>query len=57
LEQITKDPYLFKPLRSDMKETREVHIDKHFVLLYSIDEIRKVVILKDYGHHEDIFGK
>jgi mRNA-degrading endonuclease RelE of RelBE toxin-antitoxin system len=39
LEQITKDPYRFKPLRSDMKETREV------------------VILKDYGHHDDIFGK
>ena len=57
LEQIVEDPYRFKPLRSDMKEYREVHIDKHFVLLYSIDKERKVVILEDYNHHDKIFGK
>ncbi len=57
LEQVLEDPYRFKPLRSDMKEYREVHIDKHFVLLYSIDKERKVVILIDYDHHDKIFGK
>jgi YafQ family addiction module toxin component len=57
LEQICNDPYLFKPLRNDMKNIREVHIDKHFVLLYSVDESRKIVILKDYNHHDKIFGK
>jgi mRNA interferase RelE/StbE/toxin YoeB len=56
LEQILEDPYRFKPLRSDMKGYREVHVDTHFVLVYSIDEDRKVVILKDYDHHENIFG-
>ncbi len=56
LEQILENPYRFKPLRSDMKSYREVHIDKHFVLVYSIDESRKVVILKDYDHHSNIFG-
>ncbi len=56
LEKILDDPYRFKPLRSDMKNYREVHIDKHFVLLYSIDEERKAVILKNYDHHENIFG-
>lgn len=55
LEKILEDPYRFKPLRSDMKNYREVHIDKHFVLVYSVDDIRKVVILKDYDHHENIF--
>ncbi len=55
LEQILEDPYRFKPLRSDMKEYREVHIDKHFVLVYSIDEGRKVVILDNFDHHESIF--
>ncbi len=38
-----------------MKNYREVHIDKHFVLVYSINEDKKVVILEDYGHHEKIF--
>ncbi len=56
LELILDDPYRFKPLRSDMKSYREVHIDKHFVLIYSIDELRKTVILKDYNHHENIFA-
>ena len=55
LGQILEDPYRFKPLRSDMKEYREVHIDKHFVLVYSVDERRKVVTLKDFDHHDNIF--
>lgn len=55
IEQILENPYGFKPLRSDMKGYREVHVDKHFVLVYSIDEERKVVIIKDYDHHENIF--
>ena len=55
LAQILENPYEFKPLRSDMKNYREVHIDKHFVLVYSIDEQKKAVILIDYDHHENIF--
>ena len=56
LEQILDDPYRFKPLRSDMKNYREVHIDKHFVLVYRINESRKVVSLEEYDHHENIFS-
>lgn len=55
LKQVLKDPYSFKPLRSDMKDYREIHIDSHFVLIYSIDEQKKTVVLKDYNHHENIF--
>ena len=55
LKQVLEDPQRFKPLRSDMKNYREVHIDKHFVLIYSVDEVRRVVILEDYDHHENIF--
>ena len=57
LEQILENPYKFKPLRSDMHGTREVHIDKHFVLVYSIDKERSVVIIEDYDHHDAIFGR
>lgn len=55
LVHILEDPYKFKPLRGDKKNSREVHIDKHFVLVYSVDEGRKVVLLEDYDHHESIF--
>jgi mRNA interferase RelE/StbE/toxin YoeB len=56
LVRILEDPYRFKPLRSDMKNYREVHIDKHFVLVYKIGEPNKTVILADYDHHENIFS-
>ncbi len=54
---ILEDPHKFKPLGGDRHGEWEVHIDKHFVLVYSIDEENKVVILEDYDHHEAIFGK
>jgi len=57
LEKIVDDPYKFKPLRNDMKGDRRVHVNRHFVLVYAIDEIKKIVIVKDYDHHDKIFGK
>lgn len=57
LKQILEDPYRFKPLRSDMYGPREVHIDKHFVLVYSIDKEKMMVVIEDYDHHDKIFGK
>jgi len=36
---------------------REVHIDKHFVLVYSIDKEKMMVVIEDYDHHDKIFGK
>lgn len=56
LQQILEDPYRFKPLSNVMKGTRRVHIDKSFVLVYSIDENTKTVILEDYNHHDNIYG-
>lgn len=53
--QILEDPERFKPLRSDMKNYREVHIDGHFVLIYIINKEARTVKLIDYSHHEKIF--
>ena len=55
LQQILEDPYRFKSLSNVMKGTRRVHIDKSFVLVYSIDENSKTVILEDYDHHDNIY--
>ncbi len=55
LIQILDDPYRFKPLSGQMKGIRAVHIDKSFVLTYSIDETRKVVTIEDYDHHDNIY--
>lgn len=46
---------MFKPLSNIMKGIRRVHIDKSFVLTYSIDEENRTVILENYDHHDNIF--
>jgi YafQ family addiction module toxin component len=55
IEQILENPYHFKPLRGDMHGARRVHIDTSFVLVYDIDENKRVVTLLDYGHHDDVY--
>ncbi len=57
LKEVLKDPYRFKPLGNVMKGLRRVHIDKSFVLIYSIDEKDKTVILEDFDHHDNIYRK
>ena len=56
LQQILENPYRFKPLSNTMKGQRRVHVDKSFVLVYSIDENTKTVILEDYDHHDKIYS-
>lgn len=55
LKQITEDPYRFKPLKKPLHGKRRVHIDKSFVLIYSIDEEDKEIILENYDHHDNIY--
>jgi YafQ family addiction module toxin component len=55
--QILLNPYLFKPLRGEMKGTRRVHVAKSFVLVYEIDENNKIIRLLDYNHHDKIYRK
>lgn len=56
LKEIVENPHHFKPLSNVMKGFRRVHIGP-FVLIFSIDEKRKVVILEDFDHHDKIYGK
>jgi len=55
VEEIRENPTHYKPLRGDMAGTREVHIDKSFVLTYEIDGQNKTVRLLDYDHHDKIY--
>lgn len=53
--QILVNPHHFKPLRAPMQHLRRVHVNKSFVLVYSIDEKNKVVVIEDYAHHDKIY--
>lgn len=53
--EILADPGRYKNLRAPLEDWKRVHIDRHFVLCYSIDENQKVVTLEDYDHHDRIY--
>ena len=54
-EEIIKNPHRYKNLRTPLQKWKRVHVDAHFILTFSIDENRKVVILEDYDHHDKIY--
>jgi YafQ family addiction module toxin component len=56
VKQILANPQRFKPLKFPMAGIYRVHVMGSFVLIYRIDENRKIVILLDYGHHDEIYG-
>ena len=56
VSEILENPHRYKNLRAPMNHLKRVHIDKHyFVLVFSIDEDSKAVILEDYDHHYNIY--
>ncbi|MBI5803318.1 type II toxin-antitoxin system mRNA interferase toxin, RelE/StbE family [Candidatus Pacearchaeota archaeon] len=54
ITEIRENPHHFKPLKAPMQNFRRVHIG-NFVLVYSIDEKRKVVIIEKYEHHNKVY--
>ncbi len=55
VDEILKDPHRYKNLRKPLNHWKRVHIDRHFVLTFSVDEETKTVILEDYDHHDNIY--
>ena len=55
VEEIVKNPYRYKNLRAPLSHLRRVHMDKSFILVFSVDETSKTVILEDYAHHDNIY--
>ena len=54
-DEILENPRRYKNLKAPMNHFRRVHIDKHFVLIFSVDEESKTVTLEDYDHHDNIY--
>jgi len=54
IKQIMENPYHFKSLRKPLQNFWRVHIGS-YVLIYSIDEKRKVVIIEKYKHHDEVY--
>lgn len=55
ISQILGNPYMFKPLKSPLNNLRRVHVMKSFVLIYSINEKEKAIIIEAYEHHDKAY--
>lgn len=55
INEIRKNPYHYKNLKNPLQHLKRVHIDKSFVLAFSIDEKNKTVIIEEYDHHDNIY--
>ncbi|MEW5759176.1 MAG: type II toxin-antitoxin system RelE/ParE family toxin [Candidatus Thermoplasmatota archaeon] len=57
IEEIRLNPQHYKNLRRPLQHLKRVHIDKSFVLVFSIDESKKTVVIEDYDHHDNIYRR
>jgi YafQ family addiction module toxin component len=57
IEELVQNPNHYKNLRSPSQHLKRVHIDKSFVLTFSVNEATKTVIIEDYDHHDKIYAK
>jgi YafQ family addiction module toxin component len=53
LQEILEDPHRFKPMHFPLAGLRRAHLGS-FVILFSVDEQRKTVILEDYEYHDNV---
>ncbi|MDP6626821.1 MAG: hypothetical protein QGG50_02880 [Methanopyri archaeon] len=55
IDEIVINPHRYKNLRRPLQHLKRVHIDSNFVMVFSIDERTKTVIIEDYDHHDNIY--
>ncbi len=54
IKQIQENPYQFKPLKKPLQGFWRVHIGS-YVLVYSINETKKIVTIERYKHHDEVY--
>jgi YafQ family addiction module toxin component len=55
IEEIIKNPHHYKNLRRPLQDLKRVHIDRSFVLVFSVDEKNKTILFENYEHHDNIY--
>ena len=54
VSEILENPQRFKPLKRPLQDMHRVHVGS-FVLVFDIDEERKVVTIRRYEHHDNVY--
>lgn len=55
VQEIIQDPHHYKPLRAPLQHKRRVHVGRHFVLIFSINEKARALILEEFAHHDEAY--
>ncbi len=56
VKEIRERPHGYKFLRAPLQMFNRVHIDTHFVLVFRIDNERKVIEVYYYDHHDFVYS-
>ena len=55
IQEIIQNPQHYKNLRAPLQHLKRVHIDKSFVLIFSINENEKKIVFEEFDHHNSIY--
>ena len=55
IQEIRENPQHYKNLRKPLQHLKRVHIDKSFVMVFSVDENKKHIIIENYDHNDNIY--
>ena len=47
----------YKNLRKPLQDFKRVHIDAHFVLIFTYNKNKNVLYFYDFDHHDNIYRK
>jgi len=56
IDEIRESSQHYKNLRKPLQHLKRVHIDRKFILTFSVDESKKHIIIEDYDHHDNIYS-
>jgi len=56
-DEILENPHHYKPLRHNRTGERRVHLLSSFVLIYEIDEKKRLVTFLAFEHHDDAYRR
>ncbi|RJQ17097.1 type II toxin-antitoxin system RelE/ParE family toxin [Candidatus Woesearchaeota archaeon] len=57
IQELSQNPLHYKPLKYALKGERRVHILKSFVLIFSVDENAKTIVLLSFEHHDNAYRR
>ncbi len=55
ISEIIQNPNHYKNLRKPLQHLKRIHIDKSFIILFSVDKDNQKVIIEDYDPPDNIY--